>query len=353
MTDRSRQGIRPPEPIPPIDTERERLRVLKVVAQRLPELAARRGIKMIGKGGTILTLADGLTRPSTDYDADTDGPIGKPTLVGMMNQILKSTPGLRNARADWTGRRSDPVTFTWRSLDRELAAESFLNTTVRTAVTRRPQAWRLTDPQVDDATIRTVNGMQVYTTMELMRGKASAFMGRAEGRDTYDIAWALSTRLKDVDPRTRITLDQFMNSGTTDEHWTQWRDDYGTDQIMSRANMDEIMETLIDCLEKDPVVRCAREPDRGLAFWIDSTANTVSLILPERGEHTPRENLFEVPRNALEELALFVLDSGADLSHRLNLGPRDIRQEGSGGLTRIIENGVADFERGLRRGIGQ
>lgn len=109
MTDRSRQGIRPPEPIPPNATERERLRVLKVVAQRLPELAARRDIKMIGKGGTVLALADGLTRPSTDYDADTDKPIGKPTLVGMMNQILKSIPGLREASADWTGRRSDPV----------------------------------------------------------------------------------------------------------------------------------------------------------------------------------------------------------------------------------------------------
>ena len=180
-----------------------------------------------------------------------------------------------------------------------------------------------------------------------MQGKASAFMGRAKSRDTYDVAWVLSTHLKDVDPKTRITLDQFMNSGTTDEHWKDWRHDYETDHIMSRANMDDVMETIIDCLEKDPVVRCARDPDRGLAFWIDSTAHTVSLVLPEQGEHKPRENLFEVPRNALEELAVFVVDSGADLSHRLNLAPGDIRQEGWGGLTRIIENGVADFERGI------
>ena len=168
MTDRYRQGICPPEAIPPTDTERERLRVLKIVAQRLPELARRHGIKMIDKGGTVLTLADGLTRPSTDYDADTDKPIGKPTLVRMMNEILTNTPALRDVKAHWTERRSDPVTFTWRTLDQDVAAQSFLNTTVRTAHTQRPQAWRLTDPQIDDTTIRIIDSMQVYTTTELM-----------------------------------------------------------------------------------------------------------------------------------------------------------------------------------------
>ena len=351
MTDRSRQGIRPPDPIPHTETERERLRILKTVAQRLPELAARRDIKMVGKGGTVLTLADGLTRPSTDYDADTDKPVGKPTLVGMMDQILKGTPRLREARAHWSGRRNDPVTFTWRNPVQDIASESFLNTTVRGAHAHRQPAEQLAGPHIDDTAVRIVDSMQVYTTTELMRGKASAFMGRARSRDTYDVAWALSTRLKDVEPKTRTTLDQFLSSGATDAHWKQWREDHENDPIMCRANMDDVMEIIIDCLEKDPVVRCAREPERGLAFWIDATANTVSLILPEQGDHKPREKLFEVPRDALQELALFVVDTGADLSHHLNLGPNDIRREGTGGLSRFIENGVTKFERALRRQI--
>ena len=258
MTNRSRQGIRPPEPIPPTDTEREHLRVLEIVAQRLSELAARRGIKMIGKGGTILILADSPTRPSTDYDADTGKPLAKPTLVGMMNQILKGISELRDARAAWSGKRSHPVIFTWRTPSQEIAPLSFLKTTVRTAETQRPQPWQLLNTEIDEAAIRTVNGMQIYTATELMRGKVSAFMGRAKGRDIYDVTWALSAQLKDVDRRTRITLDQFMDSGSTDEQWTQWRNNYETDQFMSRACMDKVMETLIDCLEQDPVVSCAR-----------------------------------------------------------------------------------------------
>ena len=343
MTDRTRQGIRPPDPIPYTETERERLHVLKIVARRLPELAARRDIRMVGKGGTILTLADGLARPSTDYDADTDEPVGKPTLVAMMDQILRTTPQLHEASAHWTGKRTDPVTFSWRNRAKQIAADSFLNTTVRRAHAHRPPAEGLAGARIDETTVRIVDSMPVYTTTELMRGKASAFMGRARSRDTYDVAWALSTHLKDVDPETRITLDQFLSTGATDEHWKEWRRDYENDRIMCRASMDEVMATIIDCLEKDPVVRCAREPERGLAFWIDGAANTVSLVLPGQGEHTPLEKLLEVPRNAIQELAQFVLDAGADLSHRLNLAPHDIRQEGTDGLARIIENGVANF----------
>ena len=345
MTDRSRQGIFPPKPIPWTDVERERLRVLKIIAQRLPALAARRDVRMIGKGGTMLTLAEGLTRPSTDYDADTDKPIGKQTLVGMMKQILSHTPGVREPKVSWTGKRNDSVEFEWHNADRTITADSFLNTTVRTRETTRPQAWRLTEPEIDDATVHVVDAMPVYTMPELMRGKASAFMGRGKGRDTYDTCWALATRLEDVEPETRIALDRFMATGTTDLQWKQWYDNYRTDPIMVQSNMDEVMETIITCLEKDPVVRCAREPDRGLGFWVDGDRNTVALVLPKQGDQVPQEKLLEVPRNAIEEIARFVLDSGADLSHRLKLGPQDIRREGTGGLTRILENGVAGFER--------
>ena len=349
MTDRTRQGIHAPSPIPSNETEHERLRVLRFVAQELPELAARRGIRVIGKGGTALALADGLTRPSTDYDADTDKPIGKTTLSAMMKQLLRRTPGVHDPRASWSGHRTDPVTFDWRTSDRTLRPASFLNTTVRSGATRRTDAWCLTGPEIKEETIRTVDGMQVYTTSELMRGKASAFMGRAKARDTYDMAWALSTRLKDVDPETRITLDRFLNSGATEEHWKGWHEDYTTDAIMMRANMDEVMETLIDCLEKDPVVRCTREPERGLGFWINANRGTVSLVLAKEGEDRPAESLLEVPRNGLETLAQFILESGADLSQRLNLGPEDIRREGNDGLTRIIESGVAKYERERER----
>ena len=257
MSDRHRQGIQTPRPIAVDETERERLRVLKIVAQRLPGLAARREIQMVGKGGTVLNLADGLTRPSTDYDADTDKPVGKPTLTRMMTQLLRTTSGLRNPAASWSGRPSDPVRFEWKNPTTGITADSFLNTSVRSAGTVRPQAWRLTGPEIDDTTIRVVDQMQIYTTTELMRGKASAFMARAQGRDTYDIAWALSTRLEDVEPRIRTTLDQYMNSGSTNEQWGHWRKDYETDPIMIRADMDQVMETILDCLEKDPVVRCA------------------------------------------------------------------------------------------------
>ena len=351
MTDRSRQGIFPPEPIPWTDVERERLRVLKIVAQRLPALAARRDVRMIGKGGTMFTLAEGLTRPSTDYDADTDKPLPKQTLVGMMKQILSHTPGVREPKVSWTGKRNDSVEFEWYNANRTITADGFLNTTVRTRETTRPQAWRLTEPEIDDATVRMVDGMPVYTMPELMRGKASAFMGRGKGRDTYDTCWALAARLEDVEPGTRVALDQFMANGTTDLQWEQWYDDYRTDRIMIRSNMDEVMETLIACLEMDPVVRCAREPDRGLGFWIDGNRNTVALVLSGQGERLPREKLLEAPRDAIGEIARFILDSGADLSRGLNLGPEDIRREGTGGMTRIIENGVAGFERAQAKTI--
>ena len=349
MSDRHRQGIQTPRPIAVDETERERLRVLKIVAQRLPGLAARREIQMVGKGGTVLNLADGLTRPSTDYDADTDKPVGKPTLTRMMTQLLRTTSGLRNPAASWSGRPSDPVRFEWKNPTTGITADSFLNTSVRSAGTVRPQAWRLTGPEIDDTTIRVVDQMQIYTTTELMRGKASAFMARAQGRDTYDIAWALSTRLEDVEPRIRTTLDQYMNSGSTNEQWGHWRKDYETDPIMIRADMDQVMETILDCLEKDPVVRCAREPERGLGFWVNGQANTVALVLPELGDDAPREPLIEVPRTALGELAQFLVDAQADLSHHLGLSTDDVQKEGSTGLTRIITNGVTDLERGLAR----
>ena len=345
MTDRSRQGILPPDPIPTTETESERLRVLKIVAQRLPDLATRQEIKMVGKGGTILNLADGLTRPSTDYDADTDKPVGKPTLMRMMTQLLRTIPGVRSPVASWNGRPSGPVRFEWQNATTGIAAKSFLNTTMRGASTIRPHAWRLTGPEIDDGTIRLVDGMQIYTTVELMRGKASAFMARAQGRDTYDVAWALSTRLEDVEPQTRTALDQFMTAGTTDEQWGNWREDYETDPIMLRANMDPVMETILECLEKDPVVRCGREPERGLGFWVNGPMNTVALVLAEQGDNAPHEPLFEVPRSAVGELARFLVDARADLSHHLGLRTDDIQREGTTGLARIITNGIADLER--------
>lgn len=344
MLDRGRQGITAPAPVIPEPHEAERLRVLRHIAAKLPELARRRDISMIGKGGTVLALVDGLTRPSTDYDADVDQPLGKPALKQMIGQVLRAIPGVERPNIEWLGRRTEPVTFAWNAREIEHPVSSFLNVTARTPDAVRQQPWRLTGPAIEDDMIREVDGMPVYTTTELMRGKASAFMNRAKARDTYDVAWALATRLDDIDPVTRIILDEFMTHGTSDAQWTKWEADYRNDGIMSRAlGLDDALRIISDCLETDPVVRVAREPHRDLAFWIDKTH--IGLYLTELPDDAPKTYLYRVPRTEITELAGFLIASGADLTPRLGLGPEDLRREGRTGVTRIIANGIATFER--------
>ena len=345
---RARQQITAPLPIPPKPTEHERLRVLRHVATTLPLVTARHGIRMIGKGGTMLALADGLTRPSTDYDADTDKPLSKPEQQRLMQRVMRSVPGIRDPKVTWSGHRNHAVLFSWTQARTGITAGSFLNVTTRNLENARHQAWRLTDPVIENTMVREVDGMPVYTTRELMRGKAGAFMNRGRARDTYDVAWALATRLDEIDPETRITLDRFMKTGTSDEQWDQWRDDYRSDPIMSRApGLDAALAIISDCLELDPVVRCAREPDHVLDFWVDETRISLNLAGPTG--HEPPERLFTVPRTELHELADFVIGSGADLSQRLGMSPEELRREGGDGVTRILSAGLANFERDKAR----
>lgn len=343
MLDRSRQGIAAPAPIVPEPHEAERLRVLRHIAAKLPEIARRRNISMIGKGGTMLALVDGLTRPSTDYDADVDQPLGKRALQQMIGQVLRTIPGVERLNVEWLGRRTDAVTFAWNARGMEEPVTSFLNVTTRTPDAVRRQAWQLTGPAIKDAMVREVDGMPVYTMPELMRGKASAFMNRAKARDTYDVAWAFATRLDEIDADTRVMVDRFIKHGTSDEQWNAWEDDYRDDDVMSRApGLDDALGIISDCLETDPVVRVAREPHRDLAFWIDETH--IGLHLTGLPDDAPKEYLYRVPRTEIEELAGFLIASGADLTPRLGLGPEDLRREGGTGVTRIIANGIATFE---------
>ena len=61
-----------PRPIGENPIAEERIAVLRILAKRLPQIAARSQIRVVGKGGTLLRLCEGLRRPSTDYDCETN-----------------------------------------------------------------------------------------------------------------------------------------------------------------------------------------------------------------------------------------------------------------------------------------
>ena len=98
-----------PEPIPDNPVAEQRIAVLRRLAERLPLLAARVQIHVVGKGGTLLRLCEDTPRPSTDYDCDTSTRWNDTAQAQAVRQALRNTPNVNDLVITEPRNRNHPV----------------------------------------------------------------------------------------------------------------------------------------------------------------------------------------------------------------------------------------------------
>ena len=329
MSTREHQLDEMPPPINESEIEAARIRMLKTLAVELPKMAARDGCFIVGKGGTMLRLCEGIPRPSTDYDCDTDKPWPKGAQARAAERILKASPEAEKPSAIVPEQRHHPVTLEWTATlarGRKGRIESYINTKYL------PE---LADTAFRNKHVRTRDGMATYTPAHLYQGKADAFMNRTAARDLYDIWYGLSYHIERINPGTRIELHEHLTNNLQKEQMKGWERNLKVDEVLrGNVRVDHMLLGVMDCLEKDPVVAMHAEPDRTLGFFINSRERTISLGL-KATEDKPFRPLYTCPQEAARTLCQFVIEAKAEIWTSIGIG------KPSGGM----ENEVNQLDR--------
>ena len=346
MTIRWHQLDSLPPPIEDNPVEEERMRVLRILAQRLPDIAARSQIRIVGKGGTLLRLCEGTPRPSTDYDCDTNTRWPDAAQARAIRQALRDVPNVRELNIVEPSTRTQPVRFNWQARLRD-GSTATLSSFINTKIT--PE---LDEPEFRAKHLRVQDGINTYTPERLYQGKTDAFRGRAASRDLYDIWYGLSHHIDRIAPATRIELDDHTTRNLTAEQLADWNEDLAQDQVLSgNVTVDDMLTGIMECLEKDPIVALNANPERGLYFLVETTRRTISLGLKPAGDE-PFLALYTRPQANADDVAAFTLACKAPVWDAMGITPPS---EGKGAqhklLTEIIsENIDRQNALGLARG---
>ena len=334
---RGHQLDRLPVPITITPAARERLRVLEHVARQVPKLAARHRLFVVGKGGTLLHLCEGVPRPSTDYDCDADGPCPKDLQARMVTQALRATPGVRDPEVKRPTSASQPVIFNWRGQLPDGTTQ-----TIQSHINVR-ETPELRDPAYRAANVRTVRDVQCYVPEQLYAGKANAVIHRAAARDLYDMRYGLTHHLDRIRPESRTALHDHFADEVNASKVADWQKDAENDQLI-RGTFDipETIDGIIDCLLLDPVVAVHANPGRRLGFYIDADAGTIALGLRET-ETEPFDPLYTCPHADAPALADFILASRVPIWEQMEV-PEPAGGT-AGGRAWLIGNMTANIER--------
>lgn len=326
-----------PKPIPDGLIAEQRIAVLRILATRLPQLAARAQIHIVGKGGTLLRLCEGTPRPSTDYDCDTSARWNDAAQARAIRQALRSVHNVLDLTITEPRTRAQPVRFAWHSRLRDgstTTIDSYINSKL---------VPELANPDFRERHVRVHNGITTYTSERLYQTKADAFCDRCAGRDIYDIWYGLSHHLDRITPATRLELHERTNQ-MTELDLAVWNDDVATDPVLrGHVDAEDMLTGVMECLDTDPVVALHTHPDRKLGFHVDTAGQTVALGLLPSGDE-PFHDVVRVPQTRASELADLALASRAPIWDALGqpapsggIGPqREL-------LTEIIEVNVAHF----------
>ena len=87
----------------------ERVRILRILAERPPEIAQRTRVRIIAKGGAMLGRCEGTPRPSTDYDCDTDKRWSDAAQARAVQQALRDAPSLSDLTVTEPTTRTEPA----------------------------------------------------------------------------------------------------------------------------------------------------------------------------------------------------------------------------------------------------
>ena len=346
MTIRRHQLDTVPEPIHEEPAARERIAVLRVLAKRLPQIAARAQVRVVGKGGTLLRLCEGLPRPSTDYDCDTSTRWSDAAQARAIRQALRDLPDVGDLDVVEPISRNQPVRFSWTSRLPDGSTErihSFINSKIV--------------PDLDDARFRAQHlriheGITTYRPQHLFQGKADAFCNRSAGRDLYDVWYGLSHCVDRIEPSTRIQLYEHTNQ-MTQLLIDEWNTDLADDSVLrGQVEAEDMLEGIMECLEKDPVVALHANPQRSLGFLVDSEASTISLGLRPTDDDDFHP-IYTRPQTHAKDVAAFALACQTPIWEILGV-PRP-----SGGvgpensvLTEIINDNIEHYNaRAAERGI--
>lgn len=317
-----------PTPIKDNPIAEERIKILRVLAERLPELASRGQIRVVGKGGTLLRLCEGLTRPSTDYDTNirwTDAAQAR-----TIAQALREIPNVSQLDIIEPTSRTQPVRFSWMAklhTGETKKIHSFINTKI---------VPELDEPDYRAAHLRTHQRIATYTSEHLYQGKTNAFCDRGAVRDIYDVWHGLSHNLDRIAPTTRLQLNKHLNHNLTVAQVDEWKENLPDDEVLSgHLDIDDALEGIMECLEKDPIVALDTHPGRELGFLVDTDRRTLSFGLKETDD-APFLALYIRPYANASDVAEFVVASRAPIWDTFDID----RPEGGANAERAALEGI-------------
>ena len=296
-----------PPDIPTNRVDEQRLAVLRELAIRLPALGIRHELQIVGKGGTLLHLCEGVNRPSIDYDCDTNRVWPKPDQARLLRQALRGLPNVADPLVSNPANRAQPVSFQWSATLADGRTEricSHINARFL------PD---LNNPEFQRSNLRTHKGIPTYTSRHLYQGKANALMNRNAARDLYDCLYGLTYHIERIDPSTRIQLHDHLAESLSDYLVREWTIDLHKDKTLSgHVEIDTMVLDIINCLETDPVVALHAHPGRTLGFFVDTEADTISLGLARTDDH-PFHSLYTCPQAEAASLSEFITATKTDI----------------------------------------
>lgn len=302
-----------PKPIDLSAPQAERMRVLKELATILPQLGRRHQLTIVGKGGSLLHLCEGVERPTTDYDCDTSKVLARDLQGQLLQQALRSIEGVFNPTVTVPANRSQPVKFGWNArlaTGQELSpVDSFINT---------KHVNDLNDPKFREQHVRLQDGMLCYASERLYEGKVHALTNRTAARDLYDTWYGLTHHLDRIAPATRIRLaTAWRHQPQLDAKFLQsWNRDLEKDGgLRNRVNIEEMILGIMECLDGDPVVALQREPRRKPAFVVDNRARTMAFGLAGPDPSEPFRTLYKCGQSddEVRTLCTFIVGSRVDI----------------------------------------
>ena len=250
-------------PLPEIREDHDEQAWTERIADLLREidraLTGQRG-RLILRGGTAAKLGHGLPRPSRDIDADIAGELD---VWETFQQGAAQAGMIALAKPDRKRRLKGALVLT----DPEVGS-----TTVQVdmRVLRDPHTLRGID---DGAITEKRNGIRMYKPEQLAQQKfemATEPGRRRRGKDRYDIAWWLRTRVECVNHAQRVALDQALRFNHDLKR--RWDESHARDPVMSRISPDTVHDALMLVLDCDPVVLQHRWPQGQLTVDIKLAA---------------------------------------------------------------------------------
>ena len=275
-----------PPDIPTDRVDEQRLAVLRELAIRLPALGIRHELQIVGKGGTLLHLCEGVNRPSIDYDLRHQqslaeagsGPLAAPSTA---RPPECSRPAGVPTRHTGLSRYPSNGQRHWRTAG---PSESAVTSTPDSCLTS-------TIPEFQRSNLRTHKGIPTYTSRHLYPRQSQRPNEPERRPATCTTAlYGLTYHIERIDPSTRIQLHDHLAESLSDHLVREWTIDLHKDKTLSgHVEIDTMVLDIINCLETDPVVALHAHPGRTLGFFVDTEADTISLgLAPDRRPPLPQ-----------------------------------------------------------------